>query len=207
MSALFVPSPLGALLLREDAGRLAEVAFVSPNFSPETPFEQELAAARRFDAQPLAAARLNAVDVKTQPLAAARLNAVNVLTPESLGAPKTPPILRRAAAQLAEYFAGTRTRFDLPLAPVGTEFQRRVWVATSAIPFGETATYGEIARKIGVPNGSRAVGGALNRNPICIVVPCHRVVGSSGKLTGYDGGVDRKAFLLTLERPEPPRLF
>lgn len=190
MSALFVPSPLGALLLREEGDRLAEVAFVSPTFSPETPFEQELAAAR-----------LNAVAPKAQPLTAARLNADDAAPPE------TPPILRRAAAQLAEYFAGTRTRFDLPLAPVGTEFQRRVWAATSAIPFGETATYGKIARKIGVPNGSRAVGGALNRNPICIVVPCHRVVGSSGKLTGYDGGVDRKAFLLTLERPEPPRLF
>lgn len=186
MSALFVPSPLGALLLREDASRLAEVAFVSPTFSPETPFEQELAAARRFDAQPLAAARLNANDAAP---------------------PETPSILRRAAAQLAEYFAGTRTRFDLPLAPVGTEFQRRVWAATSAIKFGETATYGEIARKIGAPNGSRAVGGALNRNPLAIVVPCHRVVGSAGKLTGYDGGVDRKAFLLTLERPEPKRLF
>lgn len=184
---LIVPSPVGALLLREVAGRLAEVAFLSPIFSPKTPFEQELAAAR-FDAQPLADVRLNA----------------DVLTPES---PETPPILRRAAAQLAEYFAGTRTRFELPLAPVGTDFQRRVWAATSAIPFGETATYGEIARKIGVPTGSRAVGGALNRNPLAIVVPCHRVVGSAGRLTGYDGGVDRKAFLLTLERPEPPRLF
>lgn len=186
MSVLVVPSPVGALLLREIAGKLAEVAFVSPTFSPETPFEQELAAARRFDAQPFAAARLNADDAAP---------------------PETPPILRRAAAQLAEYFAGTRTRFDLPLAPIGTEFQRRVWAATSAIKFGETATYGEIARKIGVPNGSRAVGGALNRNPICIVVPCHRVVGSSGKLTGYDGGVDRKAFLLNLERGTAPRLF
>ncbi len=184
---LIVPSPVGALLLREDAGRLAEVAFLSPTFSLKTPFAQELAAA--------------------QPFADARLNAVDVLTPKSLDAPETPPILRRAAVQLAEYFAGTRTRFDLPLAPVGTDFQRRVWVATAAIPFGKTATYGEIARKIGVPTGSRAVGGALNRNPICIVVPCHRVVGRAGRLTGYDGGVDRKAFLLTLERPEPPRLF
>ncbi len=185
MSVLIVPSPVGALLLREIAGKLAEVAFVSPTFSPETPFEQELANA----------------DLKAQPLTAARLNADDAAPPE------TPPILRRAAAQLAEYFAGTRTRFDLPLAPVGTEFQRRVWVATSAIKFGETATYGEIARKIGVPNGSRAVGGALNRNPLAIVVPCHRVVGSSGKLTGYDGGVDRKAFLLNLERGTAPRLF
>lgn len=185
MSALFVPSPVGALLLREVAGKLAEVAFVSPTFSPETSFEQELAAANS----------------NAQPFADARLNAVDVLTPE------TPPILRRAAAQLAEYFAGTRTRFDLPLASVGTEFQRRVWAATSTITFGETATYGEIARKIGAPNAARAVGGALNRNPICIVVPCHRVVGSSGKLTGYDGGVDRKAFLLNLERGTAPRLF
>ncbi len=191
MNVLIVPSPVGALLLRENAGKLAEVAFLSPTFSPETSFEQELAAAN-FNAQPV-------VD--------ARLNAVAVLTPEALDSPETPPILRRAAAQLAEYFAGTRPRFDLPLATVGTEFQRRVWAATSAIPFGETATYGEIARKIGVPNGSRAVGGALNRNPICIVVPCHRVVGSSGKLTGYDGGVDRKALLLNLERGTAPRLF
>lgn len=190
MNVLIVPSPVGALLLREDAGKLAEVAFLSPTFSPETPFEQELAAAR-----------LNAVAPKAQPLAAARLNADDAAPPE------TPPILRRAAAQLAEYFAGTRPRFDLPLAPVGTDFQRRVWAATSAIPFGATATYGEIARKIGVPNAARAVGGALNRNPLAIIVPCHRVVGSSGRLTGYDGGVDRKAFLLTFERSEPPRLF
>lgn len=187
MNVLIVPSPVGALLLREGADRLAEVAFVSPTFSPETPFEQELAAA--------------------QPFADARLNAADVLTSETLDAPEAPPILRRAAAQLAEYFAGTRTRFDLPLAPVGTEFQRRVWAATSAIKFGETATYGEIARKIGAPNAARAVGGALNRNPICIVVPCHRVVGSAGRLTGYDGGVDRKAFLLNLERGTGPRLF
>lgn len=185
MNVLIVPSPLGALFLREDAGKLAEVAFLSPTFSPETPFEQELAAGN-FNASTIAAARLNADDA----------------TP-----PETPPILRRAAAQLAEYFAGTRPRFDLPLAPIGTEFQRRVWAATSAIPFGATATYGEIARKIGAPNAARAVGGALNRNPLAIVVPCHRVVGSAGRLTGYDGGVDRKAFLLTLERPKPPRLF
>ncbi len=178
MSVLVVPSPVGALSLREEAGELAEVAFVSPIFSPATPFESELAAAQNVSA-----------DVFT------------------LDAPASPPILRRAAAQLAEYFAGTRTRFELPLAPIGTDFQRRVWDATSAIPFGETATYGEIAKKIGVPGASRAVGGALNRNPICIVVPCHRVVGSSGKLVGYDGGVDRKAFLLSLERPKPPRLF
>ena len=175
---LIVPSPVGALLLREKAGFLAEVAFVSPTFSPETPFASELAAAQSVNA--------------------------DVLT---LDAPALPPILRRATAQLAEYFAGTRTRFDLPLAPVGTDFRRRVWDATAAIPFGETATYGEIARKIGVPTGSRAVGGALNRNPLAIVVPCHRVVGSSGKLTGYDGGVDRKAFLLNLERGTAPRLF
>jgi len=198
MSVLVVPSPIGALLLREAAGQLVEIAFVSPTFSPETPFESELAAARRRAAQPFADARLNND---------AQLSAADAFAPGALDSPALPPILRRAAAQLAEYFAGTRTRFDLPLAPVGTDFQRRVWAATSAIPFGETATYGEIARKIGVPNGSRAVGGALNRNPICIVVPCHRVVGSSGRLTGYDGGGDRKAFLLTLERPEPPRLF
>lgn len=178
MSVLVVPSPIGALLLREDAGSLVEVAFVSPTFSQAPPFESELAAARTL-----------ADGVSTFDQSA------------------TPPILRRAAVQLAEYFAGTRIRFALPLAPVGTEFQRRVWAATAAIPFGETATYGAVARTLGLPRGARAVGGALNRNPLAIVVPCHRVVGSSGRLTGYDGGLTRKAFLLNHERPKTPRLF
>ena len=104
------------------------------------------------------------------------------------------------ARQLDEYFAGMRATFDLPLAPAGTPFQRRVWAELASIPQGMTVTYGELARRVGHPGAARAVGAAVARNPISIVVPCHRVVGSDGTLTGYAGGVARKAFLLALER-------
>ncbi len=107
--------------------------------------------------------------------------------------------LQRAVAELEEYFAGARTRFNLPLAPRGTEFQKAVWRALVRIPFGETATYGEIARSIGQPAASRAIGGANHRNPIAIVIPCHRVIGADGSMTGYGGGLDRKRLLLDLE--------
>jgi len=107
--------------------------------------------------------------------------------------------LRPAAAQLAEYFAGKRTRFDLRLAPQGTAFQRAVWAALLRIPYGETASYGDIARAIGKPAAARAIGGANHRNPIAIVIPCHRVIGADGSLTGYGGGLDHKRLLLALE--------
>jgi methylated-DNA-[protein]-cysteine S-methyltransferase len=105
-----------------------------------------------------------------------------------------------AREQLGEYFAGERTEFDLPLAPVGTAFQQEVWSALREIPYAQTASYGELAEGIGRPGASRAVGMANGRNPISIVVPCHRVIGASGDLTGYAGGVERKRFLLELER-------
>jgi methylated-DNA-[protein]-cysteine S-methyltransferase len=105
-----------------------------------------------------------------------------------------------AASQLDAYFAGELTRFDLPLQPAGTSFQRRVWMALSAIPYGQTVSYGQLAAGLGAPAASRAVGLANGRNPISIVVPCHRVIGSDGSLTGYGGGLDRKRFLLALER-------
>lgn len=108
-------------------------------------------------------------------------------------------VLRAAATQLAEFFAGERRSFDLPLRPGGTEFQQAAWTALLAIPYGETRTYGEQARILGRPSASRAVGGANNRNPIPVIIPCHRVVGSSGSLTGYAGGMDLKARLLDLE--------
>jgi methylated-DNA-[protein]-cysteine S-methyltransferase len=104
-----------------------------------------------------------------------------------------------ATAQLREYFAGERREFSLPLAPRGTEFQRRVWLALREIPHGRTRSYGEIAETIGRPTASRAVGAANGRNPISIVVPCHRVIGASGDLTGYAGGMDRKRWLLNHE--------
>ena len=102
--------------------------------------------------------------------------------------------------QLKEYFAGERKEFDLPLAPRGTEFQQKVWKALMEIPSGETRTYGEIAAAIGNPKAARAVGMANNKNPIGIIIPCHRVVGANGKLVGYAGGMEKKEFLLELER-------
>lgn len=110
--------------------------------------------------------------------------------------------LPEVTRQLGQYFAGTRTTFDLPLAPVGTDFQERVWAALRDIPYGETRSYGELATAIGRPGAARAVGLANGRNPISIVVPCHRVVGASGRLTGYAGGMERKSYLLSLEQGE-----
>jgi methylated-DNA-[protein]-cysteine S-methyltransferase len=104
-----------------------------------------------------------------------------------------------AADQLARYFAGQLTEFDLPLAPAGTQFQRAVWGALQQIPYGKTWSYGQLASKIGNPAAVRAVGLANGRNPIALVVPCHRVIGADGSLTGYGGGLDRKRFLLDLE--------
>jgi methylated-DNA-[protein]-cysteine S-methyltransferase len=110
------------------------------------------------------------------------------------------PLLAECARQLRAYFAGDLTDFDLPLAPDGTPFQRRVWAELLAVGFGKTATYGEIAHRLGMTNAaSRAVGLANGRNPIPIVIPCHRVIGSNGTLTGYAGGLDRKQLLLSLE--------
>ena len=103
------------------------------------------------------------------------------------------------ARQLEEYFAGERTTFDVPLKLRGGPFEREVWAELERIPYGETASYGEIARRVGKPHASRAVGAANGRNPIAIIVPCHRVIGSDGTLTGYGGGLDRKRALLDLE--------
>jgi methylated-DNA-[protein]-cysteine S-methyltransferase len=106
--------------------------------------------------------------------------------------------------QLAAYFAGELTDFDIALDLRGTEFQRRVWKALLTIPYGETRSYGEIAEQIGAPGSARAVGWANGHNPIAIVVPCHRVIGASGRLTGYGGGLDRKRTLLELEKKRAP---
>ena len=110
------------------------------------------------------------------------------------------PLLVTAAEQLAEYFAGRRKTFDLPLAPFGTDFQRLVWSATRDIPYGETRTYGEVAAAVGQAGAFRAVGQASNRNPLAVIIPCHRVVGKGGELTGYGGGLEVKEFLLRLEQ-------
>lgn len=115
-------------------------------------------------------------------------------------APGTTGVLALAAAQLAEYFAGDRRTFGLPLAPLGTAFQQRVWEALLRIPYGETWSYGRLARELGSPSASRAVGAANGKNPLSIVVPCHRVVGATGALTGYAGGTAAKQWLLAHER-------
>src|SRR4051812_13445890 len=117
------------------------------------------------------------------------------------GARRDDTAFARAREQLGEYFAGERLEFDLPLRMHGSPFQREVWGALREIRYGETVSYGELGRRIGRPNASRAVGLADGRNPISIVVPCHRVIGSSGSLTGYGGGIQRKRFLLDLEAP------
>jgi len=110
------------------------------------------------------------------------------------------PALRMAASQLAEYFAGRRAAFDLPLAADGTSFQRGVWTAIAGVPAGATISYAELARRAGCPGSARAAGAATGRNPLAIVVPCHRIVGSDGSLTGYAGGLDRKRALLAHEQ-------
>jgi methylated-DNA-[protein]-cysteine S-methyltransferase len=109
------------------------------------------------------------------------------------------PLLARAVAQLDEYFAGKRRKFDLPLAPAGTEFQLACWQALADIPYGETRSYGEQARHIGRPDRARAVGAANGANPIAIILPCHRVIGADGSLTGFGGGLETKRRLLDLE--------
>lgn len=109
------------------------------------------------------------------------------------------PLLLEAEAQLHAYFAGELRRFELPLAPRGTEFQRSVWEALLEIPYGSTSTYSELAAAIGRPSACRAVGAANGRNPLAVIVPCHRVIGAAGALTGYGGGLERKRLLLALE--------
>ena len=134
-----------------------------------------------------------------------------ILWPEDEGRVRLPAsspgstrLLEDAANQLDEYFAGRRRRFELPLAPSGTDFQHTVWEALVRIPYGTTTSYGELAATIGRPDAARAVGAANGKNPLSIVVPCHRVVGSSGALTGFAGGIDVKQRLLDHERMPGP---
>ena len=120
------------------------------------------------------------------------------ISPEWIEDPAHRP-LAECARQLVDYLDGKRCAFDLPLAPQGTEFQRRVWIEIARIPFGATLSYGELASRAGAPGAARAAGAATGRNPLSVVVPCHRVVGSAGALTGYAGGLERKTRLLEIE--------
>ena len=144
-------------------------------------------------------------------LLAAENGALTMLWMSPLPARDDPPpqgadrdVLDETAAQLDRYFAGSLTAFDLPLGLRGTPFQLRVWSALQEIPFGETTSYGGLARTLGHPGSARAVGLANGQNPVSIIVPCHRVIGSNGKLTGYGGGLDRKAWLLDHEAGRGP---
>jgi methylated-DNA-[protein]-cysteine S-methyltransferase len=119
--------------------------------------------------------------------------------PSTEGSTRDDARFAEESRQLAEYFAGSRTSFEFPLRPAGGPFERRVWDELLSIPYGETASYGELARRLGAPGAARAVGAANGRNPIAIVVPCHRVIGSNGSLTGYAGGLECKRALLALE--------
>ena len=118
--------------------------------------------------------------------------------------PHKTPLLERAEGQILEYLNGQRQVFDLPLSPVGTQFQQTVWKALLDIPYGETESYGELAARLGCPGGARAVGLANRNNPLPILIPCHRVVGAKGQLTGYAGGVELKQALLALEYEKNP---
>ncbi|MBC8584002.1 methylated-DNA--[protein]-cysteine S-methyltransferase [Youxingia wuxianensis] len=123
----------------------------------------------------------------------------NTVSPKEFTQEET-PLLKQAAAQLKEYLAGKRQKFDIFLCPRGTEFECQVWWALKEIPYGETKTYSEIAKALGRPGASRAVGRAVSQNPLSIFLPCHRVIGKDGSLTGYAGGLKMKKFLLELER-------
>lgn len=112
---------------------------------------------------------------------------------------QTDDVLEECRRQLGEYFSGTRRTFDVPLVLEGTAFQKKVWQALCKIPYGTVWSYGDLAREIGNPKAVRAVGGANHKNPVSIIVPCHRVIGADGSLTGYGGGLDKKEFLLRLE--------
>jgi len=159
--------------------------------------------------------RFGALLIAATDLGLARVNfqqGTHPLTPELLWVEEREakhPVLREAARQLADYFAGSLRAFDLPLAPEGTEFQQKVWRALTGIPFGRTITYGELARRVGRPRAARAVGAANGANPLPVIVPCHRVIGADGGLTGYGEGLPIKAALLELEQGETgqPRLF
>ena len=116
------------------------------------------------------------------------------------GSRRDDAVFAEVSTQLDEYFAGERTSFDVPMTLEGTDFQRRVWAQLCAIPYGETISYGELARRVGSPKASRAVGSANGRNPVAVIVPCHRVIAADGSLGGYGGGLDRKVHLLGLEQ-------
>ena len=182
-----IDSPIGQIGLAEDGAGLSDLFFVRPGAGPD-------------GASPLAE---GATGAETSPSAGADvLKGASGLWATAHLEPllQQTPLLREASAQISAYFAGERKTFDLPLSYRGTPFQTDDWEALLRIPYGETRSYKDIAVQIGRPRAYRAVGLANNRNPISIIIPCHRVIGQDGSLVGYGGGLTQKAFLLDLER-------
>lgn len=193
--SLHIATPLGRMTLTA-----SERAIVGLNFGCEIPAGAELVAE---------GAELRA-DGGVTYTGEAALQADGYVTcaagePGHAAGTEIPPLLRRAAEELGEYLAGRRRDFTLPLDPRGSDFQRQVWQALRSIPYGQTRTYGQIAEQIGRRRAARAVGMANNRNPIAILIPCHRVIGSDGSMTGYAAGIAVKERLLALERRNTPR--
>lgn len=176
MASMTIPSPIGPLILTSASGSLAGIGFVGAWSAADRPITE-----------------VTATDRSAAPS-----------TDPATDAPPD-PVLLEAARQLDEYFAGRRTEFDLPLAPQGDSFHLGVWRHIAEIPYGHTASYGSIAAALGGVRLSQAVGSATGGNPLALVVPCHRVVGSDGSLTGFGGGLDRKRFLLALEESDEVR--
>jgi methylated-DNA-[protein]-cysteine S-methyltransferase len=182
-------SPLGTMIIAATAKGLAGLWFEGQRHLPP-----ELAG-------PHQSAPQKAAPSKHSPLGGQRI------TRSEMSGGHTPwpadpehPVLKNVTQQLTEYFAGQRSRFEVPLdLTCGTAFQQSVWQALLAIPYGRTASYGDVSRRVGKPTAVRAVGAAVGRNPVSIIVPCHRVMGANGSLTGYAGGLDRKTALLKLE--------
>jgi methylated-DNA-[protein]-cysteine S-methyltransferase len=169
-------TPLGALEIHACADGIVAVRF------PDVQSDRSLAGVRHQD-------------IRTELPPAAEFQLLSIQAQEPVA-----QLLQQAAGQLAQYFGGKRQTFDLPLAASGTVFQQQVWQQLIRIPFGQTQSYGELAQHLGNKNAMRAVGAANGRNPIAIIVPCHRVIGADGKLTGYAGGLDRKVWLLQHEQ-------
>lgn len=144
--------------------------------------------------------KIGIIGIEENGTAITKLDFINKDVQEEILEKNETELLRETIKQLKEYLDGKRTLFDLPLEPKGTEFQKKVWNALKEIPYGETRSYGEIAKIIGNEKAARAVGMANNKNPIAIIVPCHRVIGANGKLVGYAGGLDLKEKLLDLEK-------
>lgn len=144
--------------------------------------------------------KIGRIGIEENGIAITKLDFINKDLQEEIIEKNETDLLKKAISELNEYLEGKRSSFDLPLDPKGTEFQKKVWNALKEIPYGETRSYGEIAKTIGNEKASRAVGMANNKNPIAIIVPCHRVIGANGKLVGYAGGLDIKEKLLQLEK-------